>query len=116
PNYAQRVSLADALFSGTLTRAEAEALIGTSGVRFLLADCQHRSDLVAVPRADIASIHHFGCATVFQLASGTPDSALTPVTIDRLPSPARDGDRESRASSTVARSSVKSIRIKRPTE
>jgi len=86
PNYAQRVASADALFSGMLSSTRAAALIRTSGARFLLADCQHPSDLVTVPRADLVSTHHFGCATVFQVASGSSHSILTSPIDDRLPS------------------------------
>jgi len=96
PNYAQRVAFADALFSGMLSSTKAEALIRTSGARFLLADCQHRNARVAVPRADLVSIHHFGCATVFQLASATSNSLLTSPIADRMPSPAPGPDRRSR--------------------
>jgi hypothetical protein len=61
---------ADALFDGEMSRAQARRFVTSTGARFLLASCS--SPAVNLRRrlgpTIIASIRHFGCATVYQVA------------------------------------------------
>jgi len=70
PNYTRRVALADALFSGKLGSAMAVSVIKSSGARFLLSDCQENADLDKSVPSVFAATRHFGCATVFRVATG----------------------------------------------
>lgn len=62
---------ADALFDGEMPRAQAKGFVISSGARFLLASCS--SPTVNLQRRLghklIVSATHFGCATVYQVAS-----------------------------------------------
>jgi len=71
PDYEMRVVLANQLFSGQLSPRASIDLVRSSGARFLLADCQHRSDLRSQLRATLQSEQHFGCATVYTIREGT---------------------------------------------
>jgi hypothetical protein len=76
PNCMPRSEHADALFEGTLAKAQSRRFVIRSGVRFLLASCSSPS--VNLRRrlgpGLIVSATRFGCATVYQVAS----SAATP--------------------------------------
>jgi hypothetical protein len=71
PNYGARVAAAEALFSGRLSAYPflAKWVVRTSGARFLLADCQARADLIKLLGSMLTSARHFGCATVYEVAS-----------------------------------------------
>jgi hypothetical protein len=83
PHFQRRATLADALFSGKLSAAQATQIIRASGVRFLLSDCAEDADLSnLVPVLDAHQITHFGCATVYRVASLAPATAQTSVNND----------------------------------
>jgi hypothetical protein len=62
---------ADALFDGKMSRADSRQFVAASGARFLLASCS--SPQVNLRRRLgaklIVGVEHFGCATVYQVAS-----------------------------------------------
>jgi hypothetical protein len=64
----RRVGIADALFQGRMTPLAARTFVRNSGARFLLADCESRSDLGAVLAPIIRSTHRFGCASVYTIS------------------------------------------------
>jgi hypothetical protein len=73
PNCMPKSTFADTLFTGSLSPRAARAFVRQTGARFLLASC-------VAPQADlrpklgklIASVHHFGCATVYVLGAPSP--------------------------------------------
>lgn len=65
PEYPDRVELANRLFSGRLRPQAAQNLVRSSGVAFLLSDCQHRTDLTAALRPMLVLTKRFQCATVY---------------------------------------------------
>ncbi len=67
PNYAQRTIIASQLFAGGFTAATSISIVRSSGVRFLLSDCQSQVDLTSRLRPILQSEKHFGCATVYTL-------------------------------------------------
>ncbi len=67
PDYHDRVKRAEGLFSGRLDRAQATRLVAGSGARFLYSDCLKRADLTRLLRPYLASVRHFGCATVYEV-------------------------------------------------
>ena len=68
PDFDARVQKLEALFSGRLSRPQAEALVRGSGARFLLSDCHGRQDPTPVIEgAVLAPPHRFGCATVWEV-------------------------------------------------
>ncbi len=66
PDYQQRVSLANELFTGKLSATEVTRLLRSSGVKFLLSDCGENSRL-SNPDLVSTSTEHFGCATVYEV-------------------------------------------------
>jgi hypothetical protein len=71
PDYAKRVNRANQLFSGELDSQSSIDLVRSSGVRFLLADCQHQSDLRAKLGPLLQSERRLGCATVYTVRQDT---------------------------------------------
>ncbi len=70
PNYQRRVNLANALFSGKLSAAQATRLIESTGARFLLSDCKQNADLGNLAAVlDVRATKHFRCATVYRVAN-----------------------------------------------
>jgi hypothetical protein len=71
PQYADRAVLTNDLVAGRLPRRTAEAVISASRARFVFRDCggawTHR---LALPPAQLAAEHRFGCAVVFELRGG----------------------------------------------
>jgi hypothetical protein len=67
PRCINRSLRADALFGGSLTRAQARRFVRHSGARFLLADCRGRVNLQRLLGAMVESVHKFGCAAVVEL-------------------------------------------------
>jgi hypothetical protein len=58
---------AQALFNGSLTPAAARRFVMTSGVRFVLADCETTADMRKLLGPIIRSAHTFGCAAVYEV-------------------------------------------------
>jgi GT2 family glycosyltransferase len=67
PDFDRRRAQAEALFSGRMPPARALALVRSSGVRFLYADCLDRANLEPLLRPTLAAVRRFGCATVYEL-------------------------------------------------
>jgi hypothetical protein len=55
------------LFQGQATPAAAQSFVLSSGVRFVLADCQTTADLRKLLGPIIRSAHGFGCAAVYEV-------------------------------------------------
>jgi hypothetical protein len=55
------------LFQGNATPAAARSFVLSSGVRFVLADCQTTADLPKLLGPIIRSAHGFGCAAVYEV-------------------------------------------------
>jgi hypothetical protein len=64
-DYARRSRQLDALFTDRIRPGAARALVSSTGASLLISDCGHRSDLAGVLRPLLASVHRFGCATVY---------------------------------------------------
>jgi hypothetical protein len=77
PNCMPRSLRTDALFAGSLTRAQARRFVRDSGARFILASCSPHVDLRGKLGSLIASTRRFGCATVYDL--GPPDAPGGPL-------------------------------------
>jgi hypothetical protein len=69
PRCMPRSLTADALFDGSMSRAQARLFVLHSGARFLLSDCRNHIDLARLLGPLVASVHRFGCATVYELES-----------------------------------------------
>ena len=67
PDFRAREQAAEQLFSGRMTRAEAEALVKRSGARFLLSDCHGRADIRRLVARVVSRERRFGCATVWEV-------------------------------------------------
>jgi len=67
PNCEGRGAIARDLLYGSLAPAEARQFVASSGARFILSDCNADRDLTQDLRPLIASVRHFGCATVYEL-------------------------------------------------
>jgi hypothetical protein len=59
---------AQALFSGTLSPAVSRRFVLSSGVRFVLADCDTTADMRTLLGPVIRSTHSFGCAAVYEVS------------------------------------------------
>ena len=66
PDYQQRVTVANELFTGKLSATEVTRFIRSSGVNFLLSDCGENSKLSS-PDLVLTGTEHFGCATVYEV-------------------------------------------------
>ncbi len=83
PNCMPRSVAADALFDGSMTRAQARDFVIDSGARFLLADCRGYVNMRRLLGPLIVNEHKFGCAAVFELAqSEEPRGALADLALD----------------------------------
>jgi hypothetical protein len=71
PHCMPRSVQADALFDGSMSPAGARRFVRDSGARFLLFSCAAQTDLRSELRSLIASVRHFGCATVYELKPPT---------------------------------------------
>ncbi|HET9104261.1 MAG TPA: hypothetical protein VFN55_12985 [Solirubrobacteraceae bacterium] len=67
PRCMPRSLTADALFTGAMTQAQARRFVTASGARFLLASCNATADLRPLLGPLIIAVHHFGCATVYDI-------------------------------------------------
>ncbi len=67
PNCMPQSIAADALFAGTLPRAQARQFVLSSGARFLLADCRPHVNMRRMLGPMVLDDVRFGCADVYQL-------------------------------------------------
>ncbi len=67
PHCIRRSLAADALFDGSMSRAQARRFVRRSGARFLLADCRGHVNLASLLRPVVVSVRRFGCAAVYEL-------------------------------------------------
>jgi hypothetical protein len=68
PDYPGRSALAERLFDGRLSRAQALALVRVSKAAYLLSDCRSgRADIQPLLGEVIVSVRRFGCATVYEV-------------------------------------------------
>jgi hypothetical protein len=67
PNCMPRSLAADALFKGSMSRAQARAFVRSSGARFLLASCAPHVDLSRLLGSMVVDQRRFGCAAVYEL-------------------------------------------------
>jgi hypothetical protein len=67
PKCIPRSLQADALFLGAKSPAAARRFVRDSGARFMLFSCAVHTDLRSELGSLIASVRHFGCATVYEL-------------------------------------------------
>jgi hypothetical protein len=58
---------AQSLFNGTLSQSVSRRFVLSSGVRFLLADCETTVDMRKLLGPVIRSTHSFGCAAVYEV-------------------------------------------------
>ena len=58
---------AQSLFSGTLSPSVSRRFVLSSGVRFVLADCETTADMRKLLGPVIRSTHSFGCAAVYEV-------------------------------------------------
>ncbi len=70
PNFFTRLGAAGRLFSGGLPPEGAVRFVSSSGARFLLSDCGSHTDLSVALAPILRSVHHFGCATVYEVEPG----------------------------------------------
>ncbi len=76
PRCMPRSEAADALFNGVMSRVPAQRFVIRSKARFILASCAPHVDLRHLLGGLIADVHHFGCATVYELKPPTTSSAV----------------------------------------
>jgi hypothetical protein len=72
PGCNPRAEMAEWLFDGTLSDAQARAFILSTGARFVLADCHTSRNMDELLEDMSIDIEHFGCAAVYELAVATP--------------------------------------------
>jgi hypothetical protein len=77
PRCMPRSLKADALFDGSMTRAQARRFVRRSGARFVLASCQPHVNLRRLLGSLIVDEHRFGCADVYDL--GQAGKAVGPL-------------------------------------
>jgi hypothetical protein len=70
PDFFTRLVAAGKLFSGGFEPSAAIAFVESTGARFLLADCNSHADLGVALAPILGSVHHFGCATVYEVKPG----------------------------------------------
>jgi len=70
PDFFTRLGTAGRLFSGDLPTPAAVEFVKSTGARFLLSDCGSHADLSILLAPILRSVHHFGCATVYEVRSG----------------------------------------------
>jgi hypothetical protein len=67
PGCASRQVEVRELFTGQMTSAQAREFIQSAHARFLLADCRPTARLDKLLRGLVVGVHHFGCATVYDV-------------------------------------------------
>ncbi len=70
PDFTRRTFASAELFAGDLAPGPARALVRSSGVRFLLSGCSEHGHLASALAPVLATEHHFGCATVYEVRPG----------------------------------------------
>ncbi len=68
-DYPAQAREVDRLFGGRMRPAPARRFVAGTGATILVSDCGHRTDLTRSLRPLLASVHRFGCARVYVLAS-----------------------------------------------
>jgi hypothetical protein len=83
PRCIPRSEAADALFSGSMSRARARRFVTRSRARFILASCAPHVDLDRLLGNLVADVRRFGCAAVYELnpTSGS-SSAVSESSLD----------------------------------
>jgi hypothetical protein len=77
PHCGDRGKAAAELFGGQMSPREARRFVRRTGARFVLSDCNDRARLTRTLEPLTVSLHRFGCATVFEIAtSGAPRGPL----------------------------------------
>jgi hypothetical protein len=71
-DYDTRVRETGELFRGRMAAARAVALVRSSRAAFVLADCNHRGDLLRLIKPIVMSVRRFGCADVYRVRGGRP--------------------------------------------
>ena len=69
-DYPSRSRQADILFAGHMRTSLARSFVRSTNATLLVADCRHDADLSRKLGPLLASVRHFGCATVYVLAPG----------------------------------------------
>jgi hypothetical protein len=67
PGCTTRAQVVQGLFDGAIAPEAARLLVTTSGARFVLTDCEVTGDLTAALAPITISLHHFGCASVYEV-------------------------------------------------
>ena len=67
PDYLQRATTADNLFLGRMPAGTARLFVRHTEARFMLVDCTSRQDLNIALAPLVATVHRFGCASVYVL-------------------------------------------------
>ncbi len=67
-DYPARARQADILFAGHMRTAVARSFVRSTGAKLLVSDCKHDADLTRKLGPLLASVHRFGCATVYVVA------------------------------------------------
>jgi hypothetical protein len=90
PRCMPRSEAADALFSASLSRGQARRFVIRTRARFILASCSAHADLQRLLGPLVIGVHHFGCATVYELnAPAVTSGALTESSFDAPVRPPR---------------------------
>ena len=85
PHCMPRSLKADALFDGSMTRAQARRFVRRSGARFLLASCQPHVNMRRLLGSMIVDVHRFGCADVYDLGqAGKAEGPLAELPTDAV--------------------------------
>jgi len=67
PDFDRRRALAEQLFAGAMSPAQARAVVRASGARFLFSDCHGRADITRLLAGLTDPPRRFGCATVYRV-------------------------------------------------
>jgi hypothetical protein len=67
PDFYERAGEADALFTGRMAPALAQAFVRDTGARIVIAGCRDGRDLRPLLRDSVATARRFGCASVYEM-------------------------------------------------
>jgi hypothetical protein len=73
PNCSLRSELTNHLFFGQMTPVQAQRFVAQTRARFVLADCTTKPRVAGELAPLVASVRHFGCATVYELTAPASD-------------------------------------------
>jgi hypothetical protein len=77
PHCDRRDNLSQALFTGGLSIRAGRRFVRSAGARFVLSDCKSYGNLRRILAPMLIAVHHFGCATVYEVAvPGRPHGPL----------------------------------------